>query len=55
MIEKLKNYLEETEKTILARQDEIPNVFNDIDDGFDFYYYEGILHTIKEIKNIIEA
>jgi hypothetical protein len=55
MIERLKQYLEETEKRIYEKQDKIPEVFNDIDDGYDYYYYDGILDTIKEIKKIIGA
>lgn len=55
IMDELKNWLKETEKKISAEQDKIPEVFNDIDDGQDFYYYEGILHTIEEIKNIIGA
>ena len=33
----------------------IPEEFRNEDDGFDFYYYEGVLDTIKDIERVLGA
>ena len=54
-MEELKNYLQKIRTEITEKQNNIPEVFRTEDDGFDFYYYEGVLDTIKGIERVLGA
>lgn len=54
-MEELKNYLQKIKNEITEKQNNIPEEFRNEDDGFDFYYYEGVLDTIKDIERILGA
>lgn len=54
-MEKLIKWLEEQRQQIKNEQDNLPAVFDDIEDGYYFYYCEGFLTAIKEIKYFIEG
>ena len=54
-IEELENYLQKIKNEITEKQNNIPEEFRNEDDGFDFYYYEGVLDTIKDIERVLGA
>ena len=54
-IKELENYLQKIKNEITEKQNNIPEVFRNEDDGFDFYYYEGVLDTIKDIERVLGA
>ena len=54
-MKELENYLQKIKNEITEKQNNIPEVFRNEDDGFDFYYYEGVLDTIKDIERVLGA
>lgn len=54
-MKELKNYLQKIKNEITEKQNNIPQEFRNEDDGFDFYYYEGVLDTVKDIERILGA
>ena len=54
-MKELENYLQKIKNEITEKQSNIPEEFRNEDDGFDFYYYEGVLDTIKDIERVLGA
>ena len=49
----LTEYLNELEKQATSDQNALSD-FNNIDESNDFYYYDGIIETIKKIKEFLK-
>lgn len=49
----LTEYLNELEKQAINDQNALSD-FNNIDESNDFYYYDGIIETIKKIKEYLK-
>lgn len=48
-------HLNALEKEANERIDEIPEVFDDLEDSENYNYYQGVLETIKNIKEFLGA